>query len=180
MGFLDKILKTVDIWLPDEQQEYYEKGKAFEQYVVGLFNLKRDFFTIVDWTRDNSDKREGIYVETDTHPDLVIRYKPTKELFAVECKYRTNLVRSEKIDDWVINWSRADQIKRYQDFSMKKKIPVFVIIGLAGTPDDPEFSFSFPLGQAKYPEIFQSILEKYERIPPDKPFFWDKEKKLLK
>ncbi|NMC27825.1 MAG: hypothetical protein GYA42_06715 [Syntrophomonadaceae bacterium] len=172
MGFMDKLLKTVDIWLPDEQQEQYGKGKAFEQYVAGLFNLKREYFAIHEWTRDNSEKREGIFVETDANPDFVIRYKPTNEMFAVECKWRANPVKSSKINDWVIRWSRPDQIRRYQEFARKKNIPVFVMIGLSGTPAHPDFTFCVPLEVAKYPEIFPSILDKYERIPPNKPFFW--------
>ena len=59
-------------------------------------------------------------------------------------------------------------------------IPVFIAIGLAGTPHNPSFMFCLPLEEAKYPELFRSILKKYQREPKNKPFFWDaKNKKLL-
>jgi hypothetical protein len=58
-------------------------------------------------------------------------------------------------------------------------IPVFIVIGLAGKPNNPEFVFCLPLEEAKYPELFPSILDKYEREPQDKPFFWDTKNKEL-
>lgn len=58
-------------------------------------------------------------------------------------------------------------------------IPVFAVIGLSGTPSHPENVFCLPLEVAKYPEIYRSILEKYARDPPDKPFFWDTINKKL-
>lgn len=173
MGFLDKLSKTLDIWLPDEEEEdpNYQKGSVFEKYVVDLFNQKSGYFAINDWTRDNIDKSKGIYVESNTNPDLVIRYKPTNERFAVECKYRSKYYRSQKINGLVVNWAAPDQIKRYNAYSRSQRIPVFVVIGVGGRPDNPEEMFCIPLREAKYPEIFPSVLEKYERTP-GKTFFW--------
>lgn len=169
MGLIDKVIKTVNIWLPDEQQENYEKGKQFEQYVANLFN--HNYYTIKDWTRDNSDKRQGIYVESDRQPDFIIRFKSSNELFAVECKWRNNPYYSEKLDGLVVNWSSFDKINRYKKFEKEEGIPVFVVIGLGGEPLEPGKMFCLPLSEAKYPEMYLSVLYKYER-PPKKPFFW--------
>ncbi len=57
-------------------------------------------------------------------------------------------------------------------FSKKNKMPVFVVLGLGGKPKDPGQCFCIPLSIAKYPEIFPSILEKHERVPKNKKFFW--------
>ncbi|MCX6685730.1 MAG: hypothetical protein NTV10_03630 [Methanoregula sp.] len=46
------------------------------------------------------------------------------------------------------------------------------MIGLAGKPSKPEYMFCLPLEVAKYPELFPSVLDKYEREYTDKPFFW--------
>jgi hypothetical protein len=59
-------------------------------------------------------------------------------------------------------------------------IPVFVAVGLAGTPKNPGFMFCIPLEEAGYPKLFRSILKKYQREPPDKPFFWDTKHKKLR
>ncbi|MDI6810743.1 MAG: hypothetical protein QMD80_03565 [archaeon] len=37
MGFLDKLLKTVETWLPDEEQENIDKCREFERYVAEIF-----------------------------------------------------------------------------------------------------------------------------------------------
>lgn len=58
-------------------------------------------------------------------------------------------------------------------------IPVFVVIGLSGTPNHPDHIFCLPLEIAKYPELFRSVLDKYAREPPNKPFFWDTKNKKL-
>jgi hypothetical protein len=77
MDFLNKIQKTVKVWMPDERQENMDKGHEFESYVANLFKLKSDYFAITNWSTDHSDKRSGIKVESDSNPDFLIRYKPT-------------------------------------------------------------------------------------------------------
>ena len=169
MGLIDKVIKTVDLWIPDERQEKYEKGKQFEQYIAKLFNPQ--YYAIKDWTRDNSDKRNGIYVESDKQPDFIIRFKIKEEIFAVECKWRSNPYRSEKVNGIVVNWASAEKIRQYQKFEKDEGIPVYIVIGLGGEPSNPDKMFCLPLSEAKYPEMFLSVLYKYER-PPKKAFFW--------
>ncbi len=170
MSFLDKLLQTIDLWVPDERQAMLDKGKDFEKYVLSKFD--KNYFSLVDWTRDHDSSRAGFLVESNQNPDLKLRYKPTNEIFAVECKFRSNPVKSSKINDYVINWSKSDQIKRYGDFMKKERIPVYLVIGLSGKPQNPEFMFCLPLSAAPYPELFPSILDKYER-DPKKSFFWN-------
>lgn len=130
-----------------------------------MFNNQKDYFTVEDWTRDNSDKSKGIKVESDMNPDLLIRYNLRNERFAVECKYRTTAVWSEERKGMIIKWSYPQQIKRYNEFSKTKGIPVFVIIGIGGTPGNPKTMYCIPLKDAKYPEIYMNVLKKYERPP---------------
>ena len=156
----------------DERQKSMEKGHEFEKYVAYIFNLKSDYFAISNWNTDHSDKRDGIRVESDSNPDFLIRYKPTNEQFAVECKWRASTYYNQEIHDVVIKWADSYQIKNYQQYSKQHNVPVFIVIGLAGKPSNPKMTFCLPLEVAKYPEIFPSVLEQYERIPPNKPFFW--------
>lgn len=102
----------------------------------------------------------------------VIEYKPTKEQFAVECKFRNGLFPSTKINDYVLKWSYPEQIQRYNEFSKAKRIPVFILVGLGGKPSSPKYCFCIPLAEAKYPELFPSVLEKHERFPKDRTFYW--------
>ncbi len=184
MGFLEKLGKTIEIWLGDDEEQYEEaeqktlrelnkeKGDQFEQYVVNIFNRQKKYFAIYDWTRDVGYKQAGAFVESNQHPDLIIRYKPNDEKFAVECKWRKGLYLNKKFNSPMLGWATAEKIKKYNAYSKKNNIPVFILIGVGGTPDNPAHTFCIPLHEAKYPDLFPSLLEKYERSPPDKTFFW--------
>jgi hypothetical protein len=141
-----------------------EKGDAFENYVVDHFD--KQYFSIVFWSGDHCRKR-NIRVESDTYPDLVIRYNRSNknETFAVECKYRKNHYKGK------LNWSKYGQIERYTDFQELTQIPVFVVIGLGGEPDKPDRMFCIPLNDIDYVGLYPSVYEKYER-KPDEMFFW--------
>jgi hypothetical protein len=172
MSLLNKLLQTIDIWLPTEDKINTDKGRDFETFIASIFASQKEYFVIEDWTKDIYDKRAGINVESNKNPDFIIRYKPSNERFAVECKFRSGMYKSDKINDYVVKWSYPDQIQRYNDFSKRNKMSVFIVIGLGKTPDNPEYCFCIPLSSAKYPEIFPSVLEKFERLPCDKKFFW--------
>jgi hypothetical protein len=146
----------------NNNEENYEKGIIFEKYVANLFDPS--YFNIFDWTRDNS-KHLNRKIESDQNPDLTIRYIPTNELFSIECKFRSNALDNK------VSWARDDQIKNYLSYSIKNKRPVFVLIGLGGSPDNPNRMFCIPIEEAKYSELFISMLRKYERNPSQK-LFW--------
>ena len=81
---------------------------------------------------------------------------------AVECKYK------EKEYERIF-WADENQIERYQDFSAKEKMPVFVIIGIGGRPKNPNRMFLIPLHLIKYHDVKMDYLQKFER-DPRKPF----------
>ncbi|WP_048062127.1 hypothetical protein [Methanocorpusculum labreanum] len=174
MDFLDKLRATKSIYLPSEEEKNKMKGDMFEIYVESLFDKR--YFVTEEWTSDIYNKRNGSYVESNKNPDMVIRYNPTGERFAVECKYRSDFTYSEKIDDNCVKWSYPEQIYRYNEFQQIRQIPVFIVIGIGNGSDIrkkeiPEFMFCIPLSKAKYPEIFPSVLQQYERNPCSN-FFW--------
>ncbi|MDD3960183.1 MAG: hypothetical protein PHF65_08345 [Oscillospiraceae bacterium] len=174
MDFLDKLCAVKSILLPSDEEKNKEKGNLFESYVESLFDKR--YFVTEEWTSDISNKYNGSYVESNKNPDMVIRYKPTGEEFAVECKYRSAFTYSERIDDVCVQWSYPEQIKRYNEFQQKRQMPVFIVIGIGGESDIrkkeiPELMFCIPLIKAKYPEIFPSVLQQYERNPYNN-FFW--------
>ena len=96
-----------------------------------------------------------------------MRYKPNSEIFCIECKFRSNLYEGKLI------WSNPQQLKRYQAYAGESELPFFVIIGLGGNPGSPDRMFCIPLEEAKYPELFPSLFERFER-DPGKMFFWKK------
>lgn len=171
MGFLGKIgnvIQKIDYHISNDPEIV---GKRFEDHVERLFTQK--FFKIIEKThsfKTNSDR----YVESSKNPDFIFEYTPTREQFGVECKYRTQLNRNNQLE-----WSKPEQLRRYQEFALKKKIPVFIVIGLelefetdyADEYMSEKFMFNIPLNEAKYPALYESAFAKFER-DFDKPFFW--------
>ena len=90
------------------------------------------------------------------------------KFFVFECKFRSSLFEGK------LQWSNPQQLKRYQEFAKEKRLPFFVVIGSGMKPYYPERMFCIPLEEAKYPALFPSIFERFER-KPDKPFFWKNE-----
>lgn len=149
-------------------------GKQFEDHVESLFNER--VFKLVEKTHSPQTNTKR-FVESSLKPDFIWRFEPTKERFAVECKFRTE--KSINKDDR-LSWTSPAQLQRYREFQNNEKIPVFVVIGLELPPDDAEEEygdeycycmFCLPLEVAKYPSLYPSVLEKYQR-PWDKKFYW--------
>jgi len=179
MGFLGKIgdaIKKIDYHTSNDPEIV---GKRFEDHVQKLFSEK--YFRIVEKTHSFDTNKER-YVESSKNPDFIFEYIPTREKFAVECKFRTTLNNKNQLE-----WSYPAQLKRYQEFAYQRKMPVFIVIGLEFDiknedfdPDDPTFEpeyvtenamFNIPLEAAKYPALYESVFVKYER-DYNKPFFW--------
>jgi len=147
----------------DQFEDNFKKGYEFEKYVVELFN--EDYFNVNTWTTDGSGKHDGKWVESNFNPDLIMRYVPRDEKFAIECKYRSNL------EDGNLRWSYQDQIDRYNQFERENSINTFIVIGLGGDPSNPGRMFCIPLRDAKYSVLYPGTFEKFER-PPARRFFW--------
>lgn len=172
MGFLGKIgdvFHKIDYHTSNSPEIV---GKRFEDHVENLFNKK--YFKLVEKTHSFKTNANR-FVESSLNPDLIFEYMPTREKFAVECKYRTQLYNGNQL-----NWSNPAQLKRYLEFEYKTQIPVFIVIGLEQvyeSEDDPDipdyqwFMFNIPLKEARYPSLYESVFAKFER-DYDKPFFW--------
>ena len=177
---LQKIKAIIDIIIDKEEQtpetiqQNKRKGDMFERYIISLFTKNnrpnKTYFTVENWTRDINKNDTGVEVISNQYPDLIMCYN-RKEYFAVECKWRKGFYYSQDREGAILKWSYYDQIKRYEEFQKDKKIPVFIVIGVAGDPNNPKKMYCLPLSKAKYPELFPSYLKDYER-DPKKPFFW--------
>ena len=70
------------------QTEELLKGREFEDYVLGLFNIKKDGMLVLqEW---QGDKSYGIiHPKNNSNPDFVFRYGEKE--FAIECKWREKM-----------------------------------------------------------------------------------------
>lgn len=145
-------------------KEGWRKAVEFEAYCRGLFSRK--YFEIVMYAKDLRGEASGS-ADRLYYPDYVIEYKPTNERFSVECKYRSNMPE----DDSPIEWTSQRRLEQYLEFSEKEDLPLFVVIGVGGTPSSPERMFCLPLDEADSPAIDACIYLNRERDPA-KMFYW--------
>lgn len=131
------------------------KGESFEHFVLDRFEDKE--FAIVEMTHKFAGPGYR-YVESDLNPDFTLRHRATDIVFAVEAKYRSNLVENDMLE-----WCNEEQLVRYNIFSIERSIPVYIIIGLGGSPDFPGELFLIPLEEARYPKLYPSVYIKYSR-----------------
>ncbi|MEK7452857.1 MAG: DUF234 domain-containing protein [Patescibacteria group bacterium] len=145
------------------------KGISFEGYVENLFNKQ-------EWriAESNAYRKLGRWVESYSNPDFVFIHRKTNKRIAVECKYKSV---SRKENDRLF-WAYEDQIENYQNFSTKKGVPVFVVIGIGGRPKNPKKIFLAPLSLVKYPDVKMNYLQKFER-DPRKPFLFNGDGNLI-
>ncbi len=139
-----------------------EVGWEFEKHVKSLF--PEDEFTILQWTKmeKKADERKG---DEDLF-DLHIEHKPTGERFFVEAIYRSGLYKNR------LSLMKKDKLEQYKRIWEKRRTPIFVIAGLGGTPGKPEAMYCIPLIAMKYPELYPSVFELYDRSV-EEPFQWN-------
>lgn len=151
------------------------KGNAFEEYIVGLFDVTSGRFNLKHWRSDKL-ANSGMYAESNKYPDLEFAFKGDykTDKFAIECKYRSSFYNG------VITWAEPRQIQNYINYEREYKIKVFVAIGIGGSPNYPNRLFIVPLEQIhSYPNVFESYLKNFERNPNHNFFYNQKDKILL-
>ena len=139
-----------------EEKDPYEKGLAFEKYIIGL--LPENEWSIVDYTKDTI-KGISRTIESSSNPDIVLRYKKTNKQFALECKYRFKFYKTSSGNVLLI---KDYQIKNYKSFGKEKDCPVFIVIGTGGKPNKPGQLFLFPLSSLRYSSASMDYIKKFE------------------
>jgi hypothetical protein len=150
-----------------------KKGLAFTKSVIAKFDKK--YFKLKEWRSDKYD--DGVYPEANMYPDLEFEFtlRDVKSRFAVECKWRKSYYKNG------IEWAKEYQLKNYKKFKTEKSIPVFVAIGVGGTPEKPEEVYIVPLTVIENIFISQAELKKYQKADfQDKNFFYDSKTEILK
>lgn len=172
-------LRSITYFSQNNHQEVMtpkEKGDAFENYIIGKFDRK--FFKLKDMRSDKG--ANGFYPESNKYPDLLLEYKPTSSLFAVECKWRMNWW--EKNDGKEnIDWAGGDKkIENYNQYSINNNVPVFVTIGVGGEPNNPSELFVVPLNALKYRYADKNYLSNFVKKEKARNFFFDSNQVTLK
>ena len=136
----------------DFDDRTHAAGYAFERHVIGLLGPE---FRVVAWMGDGARTRE----EIDLSPDLVVEHRPSGAVIGIECKFRSTLYGG------LISWAKEYQPSKYRKFAGQTGHRVFVVIGIGGRPDDPEYMYCLPLWQARFNRLKPGELKRYRRNP---------------
>ncbi len=147
-----------------------EKGYEFEKWVVAKF--PKTYYEIKEWRSDKY--HEGRFASSNMLPDLEIayRHKNRYAVFAVECKWRSDFQNGK------IEWASADQLARYKDFERSSSKPVFIVIGIGGSPDAPQNLYSIPIRVINSTVLTQYQLKNYNKYK-SADFFFDSYNNIL-
>ena len=153
------------------------KGREFEEFVLELFDIKNGKYRLKEW---RGDKTLGeVFPENNSYPDFLIEEIETKRHVAVECKWRQKFNHIGMADLF-----SPEQLITYQDFSKERSLPVFIILGIGGSPCEPEDVYIVPLEKAASVQIPQknnpptlvyepSLLTAFKRTTADAPLYFD-------
>ncbi len=139
------------------QDPTHTSGLDFERHVVGLFGKD---FKVLKWMREGAAKEE-----VDFSPDLEVEHIESGDVFGVECKYRASHYLGR------LPWAKEYQIRKYGRYREAGK-PLFIVIGLGGTPGKPGCMYCVPAWQAAHTMLDADRLKRYRRDPLRK-FRWD-------
>jgi len=106
------------------------KGREFEDHVLELLDIAHNAkLTLKEWRGDKS--LPGVYPESNSAPDFVFEYdgKP----FAVECKWRSHPPKD--IEKELLP---TERMASFQQFSTDRHMPVYLLLGIGGLPNDPD------------------------------------------
>lgn len=165
MGVLKRVAKA--IFNEVTKPKSFAKGEEFEQYLRD-FIFTEEHYYLEHRSHDYSTNRED-YVEDSLDPDFVfVSVKGEKEFF-VEAKYRSSFYED------AVEWCKPYQLKRYKEAN--RVMPVFIALGVGGTPDLPDRLYVFPVKYIKYTKLYRSVLRKNEvklDTPLEKEKLWKK------
>jgi hypothetical protein len=153
--------------------KYKEAGNTFEGYIASRFN--KAYFTLKNWAGDKY--YQGVYAETTVNPDLLLCFRMgnVEENFAVECKYRSYYYKGG------VEWTKDYQINSYRRFESESRMPVFIAIGVGGSPDAPSELFLIPLREIDNTFLTRNFLMNYFKYDfKEKNFYFDYVNQILK
>ena len=139
-------------------------GDPFENFVVDNFDRRYFHFRAA---RNNRNVR---YTSISDDPDLVLEYRhrDTNISFAVECKWRPGYL------DNAVHWANTTKILNYYAYQNEENIPVFVVMGIGGTPNLPKELYVIPLN--RIPRFMHYLTDHFLRSyakQPGSSFYFD-------
>lgn len=153
MGFLDSIKKATQTFIEDlNTPESFKKGQKFEDFVRTVI-FPSDRYKLIRKTHDYKQNSSD-FVHDTLEPDFKFECIETKRQFHLEAKYRSSTYQ-EKIE-----FCKDGQYKRLHEINRKE--PVFIVLGIEGVPEDPEYVCLIPMSEIKSTVLTVDFLEGYD------------------
>lgn len=151
-------------------------GREFEKFVGEKFSVKKEYFKILEYTSDQNF--DGLVVQSNMNPDFLMEFNNVKsaqkQLFAVECKFRSNVVYK------TVNVIKDEhQLERYRKYQKERDVLFFVVLGLEGSPKNPHEIFIIPLEDINQTDFEYNDLLRYRKNGKREYFFYDFERRTL-
>jgi hypothetical protein len=151
-------------------------GREFEKFVGEKFSVKKEYFKILEYTSDQNF--DGLVVQSNMNPDFLMEFNNVKsaqkQLFAVECKYRSKVINK------MVNVIKDEhQLERYRKYQKERDVLFFVVLGLEGSPKNPHEIFIIPLEDINQTDFEYNDLLRYKKNGKREYFFYDFERRTL-
>lgn len=130
-------------------------GNDFEGYIADI--MKDQGFCLIEWNQGYTSPG-GAFAQDSLKPDFLVSISENgiDLVFWIECKYRSSLGKNGFIiPDF--------QIERYRKIQRETKRKVLIVLGLAGSPKDPDNLFIIPLDNiVRYKGVKPQFLSCFE------------------
>lgn len=141
---------------PDSKEE---KGRIFEEYIVGLIPAGNSVI-LEEWQSDKM--KNGRYPLSNRNPDLLLSIKLKGGIgtarVAIECKWR------QSFNSGSLQWTTQEKIDIYRQYGLQKNAVVFIALGIGGTPDNPQSLYFVPLDKMSEPVVTQSHISEFRSV----------------
>ncbi len=156
--------------LEDSKIDSLIKGRQFELFTAGIFDAD-DRTTIEDWTSDKGIK-DGLFVKSNSNPDFTVSINQdgVKTNVAVECKFRSRFDPNKEGIPTFITFDTKVKMERYRNYQKNKQIPVYILLGVEGTANNP--------GKLFIVSIEDALFIKYDHLKYKKPQYATTKAKL--
>lgn len=132
----------------------FTTGEKFERY-AGKYLFSSNRYELLQKTHSYKTKNKNFVLSAD--PDFKFRDRRNGRIFYVEAKYRSSFFKGQ------LTWCTEKQLSHYR--LRNYELPVFVLLGTGGRPENPAFVSLIPLSSACFTSLFLSHAKKYSIHP---------------
>lgn len=147
-------------------------NRVFEAYIADKFD--REEYRLVHWRRDKKLRKTSS--PEDYLPSLSFQLSDNSSIqFAIECQFSSSFTNTNAIR---VSTQEIDKCYLYQQNNNR---PMFVILGVGGSPEKPERIYVVPLNDIPRQQEYlpASYLSRYRKLDLKSNFFLLPERMLL-